>query len=172
MEFPAEEQFRKHKRQYQQDQSTLFSHLNRLIRCVVDCQLASRDAPATRHALELARSLAAKVWDNSPLQMKQIPAIGPVAVRKLVSAGINSLEALEVVDPGRVTLILSKNLAQTQKILADVDKFPKLRISVKLMSEVRTEGAHKLFTGDTQCVPRTPNLAKRPTFESKLRLAS
>lgn len=136
VDFPADEQSGKHKRQYMQDKAILFSHIHRLIRCVVDCQIYLQDGPATRHALELARSLGARVWDNSPLQMKQVPSLGPVAVRKLVTASINSLEALEATEVYRINMILSKQPGFGEKILGLLKSFPKLRVSVKSMGSV------------------------------------
>ena len=136
IDYPTDEQYLKHRKQYQQDKAILFSHIHRLVRCVIDCQLHRQDAPAARHALELARSLGARVWDNSPLQMKQVPLIGIVAVRKLAVAGINSLEALEEADAQRIEMILSKNLGFGSKILASLKAFPKLRVSLKLIGKV------------------------------------
>ena len=95
-----------------------------------------KDAVAVRHALELARSLSAGVWDNSPLQMKQILNIGPVAVRKLAVAGINSLEALEATEPYRIEHLLAKNPPFGSNVLSKLDEFPKFRISLKLLSKV------------------------------------
>lgn len=136
VEFPADEQSGKHKRQYQQDKAILFNHIHRLIRCVIDCQIHLQDGPATRHALELARSLGARVWDNSPLQMKQVPSLGPVAVRKLVTASVNSLEALEATEAHRINMILSKQHGFGEHILSLLKSFPKLRVSVKSMGNV------------------------------------
>lgn len=135
VEFPADEQYGKHKRQYNQDKVLVFSHLNRLIRCVVDCRLHLRDSVGARHALELARSFSARVWDNSPLQMKQLPEVGQVAIRKLAMGGINSLEALESTEPHRIETLLSRNPPFGQKLLGHLKDFPKLRVSLKLMGK-------------------------------------
>lgn len=136
-EFPVDERFAKHRRQIQMDKAILFSHVHRLIRCIIDCQIHLQDAVAVRHALELARSLGARIWDSSPLQMKQIPAIGPVAVRKLVTARINSLEVLEATEPHKINMVLSKQPGFGEKILKILRDFPKLRVSIKLMGRVR-----------------------------------
>lgn len=138
VEFPADDQFGKHRRQHQQDKAILFSHIHRLIRCVIDCQIHLQDGPAIRYALELARSLASRVWDNSPMQMKQVPSLGPVAVRKLVTANINSLEALEATEAYRINMILSKQPGFGEKILGLLKSFPKLRVSLKSMGSVGT----------------------------------
>jgi len=47
----------------------------------------------------LERSLGARAWDDSPLQLKQIEQLGIVTVRKLVNAGVSTIEELENTDP-------------------------------------------------------------------------
>ncbi|MCJ1225906.1 Sec63 [Toensbergia leucococca] len=131
VEFPLDEQFMKHKKQYQQDKVILFSHVHRLIRCVVDCQLHLQDATAVRHALELARSFAARVWDTSPLQMKQIAQIGLVGVRKLVCGGINGIEALEATEAHRIEMLMSRNPPFGNETLSRLKDFPKLFVTLK-----------------------------------------
>jgi ATP-dependent DNA helicase HFM1/MER3 len=136
VEVPSGDQFQKHKQTFQQDKAVVMSHVNRLIRCIIDCQISLGDAVGVRNALELARSFGARVWDNSPLQMKQIEQIGIVAVRKLANAGINSIEALESTEASRIDMILSKNPPFGAKLLARLEDFPKLRVSVKLAGKV------------------------------------
>ncbi|RMJ22639.1 hypothetical protein PHISP_06488 [Aspergillus sp. HF37] len=132
VDFPDGEQFQKHKFAFQQDKTFVFSHINRLIRCVIDCQIFLADSIAVRNALELARCFGARVWDDSPLQMKQIEQIGIVAVRKIAGAGITSIEELEATEAHQVDMVLSKNPPFGVKLLARLGDFPKLRVSVKM----------------------------------------
>ncbi|KAJ5086972.1 hypothetical protein NUU61_008279 [Penicillium alfredii] len=141
IEFPDAESLQKHKFQFQQDKSIVLSHVKRLIRCVVDCLIAREDSIAIRNALELARSFGAKVWDQSPLQMKQIDQVGIVAVRKLAAAGITSIEVLEGTEAHRIEVILSKNPPFGAKLLARLKDFPKLRVVVKMMGRDIRAGA-------------------------------
>lgn len=136
VEFPPDEQYVKHRKQYQQDKGVLFSHINRLVKCVIDCQLYLKDGVTVRNALELLRSFSARVWDNSPYQMKQIPQIGPVAIRKLVLGGITSIEALEATEAHRVEMLMVKNPPFGAKLLANLREFPKLRISLSMFNKV------------------------------------
>lgn len=138
--FPNHDKWKKHKTQFNVDKNMVFSHVNRLIRCIIDCQLHLEDAVSVRHALELARSLAARVWDNSPFQMKQIEAIGDVGVRKLAQAGISSIETLQNTEPYRIENILGRNPPFGQKVLAKAVEFPSLRVSVKEMGVERHPG--------------------------------
>ncbi|PGH04665.1 ATP-dependent DNA helicase HFM1/MER3 [Blastomyces parvus] len=133
VDIPTGDQYQKHKLSFQQDKGLVFSHVSRLIRCITDCQISRQDSVSTRHALELARAIGARVWDNSALQMKQIEQIGIVAVRKLATAGINSIEALEATEPHRIDMLLSKNPPFGSRILTRLAEFPKPRVSVKLV---------------------------------------
>lgn len=114
----------------------MFSHISRLIRCVIDCQICLEDSTAVANALELARSFGARVWDDSPLQMKQIEQIGIVAVRKLAAAGITSIEALSQTEAHQIDMILSRNPPFGVKVLGRLAEFPRLRVSVKMTGMV------------------------------------
>ncbi|KAL8863258.1 MAG: hypothetical protein Q9178_000633 [Gyalolechia marmorata] len=140
VEFPANEQFSKFKRQYQQEKYIVFSHIHRLIRCVVDCQVHLQDAVTVRHALELARGFAAGVWDNSPHQMKQVPNIGPAAVRRLANGGIYSIESLEATEAHKIEMLMSKHPPFGSRVLAVLKDFPKLRVLVKMLGKEVKQG--------------------------------
>ncbi|KAM5438660.1 ATP-dependent DNA helicase MER3 [Microsporum canis] len=150
VEFPSNEQYQKHRLSFQQDKSMVFSHTNRIIRCIIDCQLARGDAVSARHALELSRSLGAKAWDDSVLQLKQIDQIGIVAVRKLASAGITNMEQLEAAEPLRIETLLSRNPPFGMKLLARVADFPKPRVSLKEVGkDIKPGKAHRVkFSAD------------------------
>lgn len=68
--------------------------------------------------------------------MKQVPQIGSVAVRKLATRGVSSIEALEAAEPHRIEMLLSKNPPFGSRVLASLKDFPKLRVSVKMMGKV------------------------------------
>jgi Sec63 Brl domain len=132
MDFPVGEQFAKHTNQFQQDKAMVFQHVTRLVRCITDCQLTRGDSVSARHALELARSFAARVWDNSPLQLKQLDQIGNVTVRKLANAGINSIESLENTEAHRIEAVIGRGPPFGMTLLSKLAQFPKLRVSVKM----------------------------------------
>ncbi|KAI9806094.1 MAG: Sec63 [Piccolia ochrophora] len=132
VDFPTGQQFQKHRQQQHMERGIVFHHLPRLVRCIVDCQLQKKDSFTVRHALDLARSFAAKAWDNSALQLKQIDGIGPVAVRKFVAAGVNTIEALEDTEPHRIEMVLSRHPPFGTHLLARLKEFPKLRVSAKV----------------------------------------
>jgi ATP-dependent DNA helicase HFM1/MER3 len=141
VDLPTEDQ--KHQWEYQSSKAVIFQHVHRLVRCIIDCQLYLEDSVASRNALMLARSLGAQVWDESPLHMKQLEGIGVVSVRKLVAAGISSIEELEMTEAHRIEQTLSRNPPYGLQVQDKAKAFPKLRVSVKMMGEpVIKKGDH------------------------------
>ncbi|KIW62469.1 hypothetical protein PV04_10642 [Phialophora macrospora] len=128
---PDGENHKRHHSQYRIDRSLVFAHANRLIRCLIDCQIQRQDAISTRNALELGRSLAAHVWDSTASQLRQLEGLGEVAVRKLAAASINSIDTLLNTEPARIELVLGKNPPFGHQLLKKLESFPDLRVSVK-----------------------------------------
>lgn len=124
----------KHKAQYQQEIAAIFKSINSLVRCIIDCQICLGDSVSIHSALMLERCLGSRAWDDSPLQMVQVPNIGTVAVRKLVNAGIRSIEDLESTDARRIETIVGRNPPFGIKVLEALRPFPKLRVSLHIQS--------------------------------------
>lgn len=135
MEFPAEANFQKYKTTLMQDKSLIFQHCHRVIRCIIDSKLHFKDSVSVRSALEVARSLKARVWENSPLQLRQIEGFGPASVKKLVNAGIRSLEMLENLEPYKIESILSRNPPFGTKIVRAARDIPKLQVLTHQVSK-------------------------------------
>lgn len=121
------------KAQYHNEVSAVFRHVDRLIRCIADCQIGAGDSVALLNALLIRRSLRAQAWDDGPLHMRQLEGIGVVTVRKLVNAGIRSIEELEYTDAHRIEMILKRNPPFGLQLLEKVKLFPKPRISVQVL---------------------------------------
>ncbi|KAF1922985.1 P-loop containing nucleoside triphosphate hydrolase protein [Didymella exigua CBS 183.55] len=150
----------KHKAQYQQEVATIFKSINNLVRCIIDCQIVLGDSVSIHSALMLERCLGSKAWDDSPLQMVQVPNIGTVAVRKLVNAGIHSIEDLESTDARRIETIVGRNPPFGLKVLEDLRSFPKLRVSLRIQpsSVIKTpEGAKVQVMADIGFINESPS---------------
>ncbi|CAN9135747.1 unnamed protein product [Alternaria sp. RS040] len=120
----------KHRSQYVTETQIIFKNISSLVRCIIDCQIILADSVSIHSALMLERSLGARIWDDSPLQMKQIDTIGVIAVRKLVNAGLRSIEDLEGCEPHRIEALVGRNPPYGLTILDMVRLFPKLRVSL------------------------------------------
>lgn len=143
----------KHRAQYNTEALVIFKQTNRLIRCIIDCQIYAGDSVGINSALLLERSLAARVWDDTPIQMKQIETLGIVGCRKLAHAGVRSLEELECTEAHRIEHLLGRNPPYGLKILEKLKTFPKLRVSLQLQPSavsIRASHPHSLTSRRSQ----------------------
>lgn len=132
---PTSKEFNGIRRQFAIDTSIILERVQRLLRCVIDCKSVDEDAIATRHALDLSRSVAAGSWEYSPLQLRQIPQVGLAAVRKLVGANVNSIERLDMKEAADIERIMSKNPPYGKKIKDYLAAFPRLEIRSEIISK-------------------------------------
>ena len=135
---PNDKEF--NRRQYQTDKVLVFERIHRLVRCVVDCKAVDCDALATQNALELSRSISAEFWEHLPLQLRQIPNIGPAAVKKMVTAGIKSVEKLIMTDSATIERILTRNPPFGHKLLDSLKAFPRLALTAEIMGRIVNSG--------------------------------
>jgi ATP-dependent DNA helicase HFM1/MER3 len=152
----------KHRSQYFQEVAKIFRSINILIRCIIDCQIVLGDSVTIQNAMMLERSLGSKAWDDSPMQMIQIPEIGNVAVRKLVNAGIRSIEDLEATDARRIETVVGKNPPFGLRILDALKAYPKLRVSLHVQQASVSVTTNAKYTPTDQ-MERSP----RPQMASE-----
>ncbi len=131
------------RRQFNMEKGIIFERIQRLIRCIVDCKAYKCDAVATRHALDLARSLSAEFWENSNLQLRQVPQVGPAALRKLVASDINSVDKLMSQDTATIERIMGKNPPFGRKTLDLLAGFPSLRLAAEILGKAITKAGQK-----------------------------
>lgn len=127
-ELPPEKDFNAIKRQFITETNIIFERAQRLIRCVIDCKASECDAVAVRHGLDLARSFSARYWENSNLQLRQIPQLGPVGHRKLINSDINTIEKFIACENGTIERIMSKNPPYGKKMKDILLDFPRLSL--------------------------------------------
>ncbi|KAK6538055.1 Sec63 [Orbilia ellipsospora] len=128
MDFPTTEGLQKHRATLLQDKSLIFQHLYRLIRCICDIKLFHRDSISCRNALELAKCIEAKVWENSPSMLLQLEGVGAVGVRKFVNNDIRTIAQLEELETHKIEMILSRNPPFGAKLKQDISGIPRFRL--------------------------------------------
>lgn len=106
--------------------------MHRLIRAVIECKGSDADGAACWAALELARSMTARAWEGRSMQLLQVPQIGPVLMRKLVSSNFRRVAELADTDPGIIERIASRNPPFGKKIIDSLASFPRLTIAAKI----------------------------------------
>lgn len=138
VDLPNEKDF--NRRQYMTEQALVFDRIQRLVRCVVDCKVHDADAVATQNALELSRSISAQYWEHLPNQLRQVPGIGPAAVRKLVTAGVTSIDNLMATDSATLERVMSRNPPYGHKVLESLKDFPRLTLKAVVIGKIVKAG--------------------------------
>lgn len=141
-ELPLEKEF--NKRQFITETNIIFERAQRIVRCIIDCKASDCDSVSFNHATDLARSLSARFWENSNLQLRQIPQLGPVSHRKLIANDINTVQKLMTLDSGNIERIMSKNPPFGKKMKDALLGFPRLEfISVEIMGNYTAKQGKK-----------------------------
>ena len=122
--------------QYSTEKNIIFERIQRLVRCIIDCKSYDCDAIATRHALDLARSLAAEYWENSNLQLRQVPQIGPATNQKLAAGNISSVEQLASMNTADIERIMSRNPPYGRRLLDTLIEFPRLTLTAEIIGKL------------------------------------
>lgn len=116
-----------------------FEAMNRLIRAVIDCKVSQQDGEGCSAALNLARSLSTKAWENGPAQLTQVPQVGKVLMRKLVGHNIRTVVDLIDTPASMIERIASRNPPFGKKMREALAWFPRLtlRAEVKVTRSVK-----------------------------------
>lgn len=112
--------------------SRVLDMMHRLVRTVIECKGSDADGRACWAALDLARSMTARAWENKPMQLLQIPQLGPAMMRKLVSHNIRTVCQLASSSPADIERIASRNPPFGKKIADSVAFFPRLTLSMSV----------------------------------------
>ncbi|KAK6344132.1 Sec63 [Orbilia brochopaga] len=128
MDYPTTEGLQKYRQTLLQDKSMIFQQLHRLIRCICDIKVFLRDAISCRNALELARCIDAKVWENTSSMLLQLDGLGAIGVRKFVNNNIKTIEQLGALEAHRIEMIASRNPPYGAKLKHDIAGIPRFRL--------------------------------------------
>ncbi|KAK6611280.1 Sec63 Brl domain-containing protein [Botrytis cinerea] len=125
--------FRVISRQFAMETNIILERFQRLIRCVIDCKAVDCDSISVRCALDLSRSVAANYWENSSLQLRQVPQIGPASLRKLAGNNVNTIEKLSGLDTAGVERVMGKNPPFGKKMKDILIEFPQLTLTAQIV---------------------------------------
>lgn len=123
------------RRQINMDTGLLFERMHRLVRAVVECKASDLDGVTCRVALDLARSMTARTWEGKPMQLTQVPHIGPVFMRKFVASGITTVYGLVETGASNIERILSRFPPFGKKMADELAHFPRLTLEARIAIE-------------------------------------
>lgn len=116
-----------------QDKAQIFKHSPRIVRCIIDCQQEKRDAGCVLHALQLARCLQGRAWEDSPSELRQLSyeEIDVDSVGKLKRAGFRSILDIVEAQPHQIETALSRGPPLGTNFLQSANRIPQFTLSSK-----------------------------------------
>lgn len=129
-DYPDTSESQKLRRQLAVEKNIVFEKFRRFVRCVIECKGHDQDSVSLKTALELSRSLAANAWEGHPPQLLQVPNIGAVSMRKLVSVGVRTVKDLATKDYDELERHLSRRPPFGKKLSDTLARFPLLSLDL------------------------------------------
>ncbi|KAF8798145.1 P-loop containing nucleoside triphosphate hydrolase protein [Phlegmacium glaucopus] len=121
------------------DAFTIFKHVARISRAVVETAICKKLGSQVKNGLELFRCLTAKAWEDRAVVLRQIEQIGEKSIKVLAEHGIISLDILRKQDPIKIETLLNRRHPFGRDVLASLAEFPQYSLSVK-ETEVVSDG--------------------------------
>ncbi|CAK5277542.1 unnamed protein product [Mycena citricolor] len=118
---------------------TVFKHVCRIARVVVEVAVVQKRGAQLKHGLEMVRCLTAKAWDDRPVVLKQVESIGDKSIKVLAENGITSLFQLGQQEPHRIELLLNRRPPFGHEIISSVRELPHYMLEVQ-QQEHRSNG--------------------------------
>ncbi|KAK0211119.1 Sec63 Brl domain-containing protein [Desarmillaria ectypa] len=128
--------------QPQLDAFSVFRHIPRIARAVVEVAITKKRGAQLKHGFEVLRCLTAKAWEDRPVVLRQIESIGEKSLKVLAEHGITSIDILRKQDSLRLEALLNRRPPFGLEMLASALEFPSYLLKITEI-EVRTSNAEK-----------------------------
>lgn len=119
---------------------SIFRHLSRIVAAITDVAVVKRRGAQVKYALELARCLHAKAWEDHPLVLRQIEHIGDKSAKILAENGINSIQKLMQTSSFRIEELLNRRPPFGSEVLAAAREFPRYTLITKEIRSTPSNG--------------------------------
>ncbi|KAJ0962512.1 hypothetical protein J5N97_027634 [Dioscorea zingiberensis] len=127
-----------------QDTNSLCSNGCRIARCLKECFIYKKSYKGAVNSTLLAKCLHQRLWDDSPYLLKQLPGIGMVTAKALLSAGICSFRTMEEADPRKIEILTGRKYPFGNHIKESLLSLPpKLEMQIE-EAECKVQGKSKI----------------------------
>ncbi|KAJ7112430.1 hypothetical protein C8R43DRAFT_1159023 [Mycena crocata] len=118
---------------------SVFKHISRIARVVVEVAIVKKRGAQLKYGLELVRCLTAKAWEDRPVVLRQIESIGEKSLKVLAENGITSLALLRKQETYRIETLLNRRPPFGNEVLASVKELPQYTVAIQEV-EVHSNG--------------------------------
>ncbi|PNP47284.1 hypothetical protein TGAMA5MH_01100 [Trichoderma gamsii] len=100
--------------------------LDSVLRCLADILGEREDGRGVTVTLDVLRSVKAKVWEGTDMELLQVDGIGAAKMKRLVDAGVKSIKHLAGLEFYHIERLLSRNPPFGHQMIHQLSGFPLL----------------------------------------------
>ncbi|KAL7924161.1 Sec63 Brl domain-containing protein [Trichoderma austrokoningii] len=116
------------RKELMKESGRIYIVLDRVLRCMADILGEREDGRGVTVTLDVLRSINAKVWEGSDVELLQINGIGAAKLRRLVDAGVKSIKQFAGLEFFHIERLLSRNPPFGHQMLLQLSGFPLLHL--------------------------------------------
>ncbi|XP_017255313.1 DExH-box ATP-dependent RNA helicase DExH17 isoform X6 [Daucus carota subsp. sativus] len=113
-----------HELSMSQDMNSVCSNGCRIAKCMKEYFFYKKNYKGAFNSTLLAKCLHQKLWDDSPYLLKQLPGIGMVTAKALLSMGVRSFETLSEADPRKIEIVTGRKYPFGNHIKESLSSLP------------------------------------------------
>ncbi|XP_047315247.1 DExH-box ATP-dependent RNA helicase DExH17 isoform X2 [Impatiens glandulifera] len=144
-----------------QDMNSICSNGCRIAKCMKEYFIHKKYYSGFLNTSLLAKSLHQKLWDGCPFLLKQLPGIGMVTAKALISMGVNSFKTLTEADPRKIEIVTGRKYPFGNHIKEALSSLP-LKVDMKIEEiECQRQGKPKVVVTLTRMSESPRSTTKR-----------
>ncbi|TFK76347.1 P-loop containing nucleoside triphosphate hydrolase protein [Pluteus cervinus] len=116
--------------QLQLEALSIFRHIVRIARAVIEVAIAKQKGAQLKYGLELLRCLSAKAWEDRPVVLRQVEQIGEKSLKVLAEHGVTSLRSLRAKDQAWLETVLNRRSPFGLEILTSAHQIPDYSLKI------------------------------------------
>jgi ATP-dependent DNA helicase HFM1/MER3 len=121
--------------------------LDRVLRCLADILGEREDGRGVTVTLDVLRSVKAKVWEGTEMELLQVEGIGAAKMKRLVDAGVKTIKQLAGLEFYHIERLLSRNPPFGHQMIHQLSGFPLLHLHLSTVTKYTLPQDGKQDTG-------------------------
>ncbi|KAL9488988.1 hypothetical protein ACSS6W_001265 [Trichoderma asperelloides] len=109
--------------------------LDRVLRCLADILGEREDGRGVTITLDVLRSVKAKVWEGTDMELLQVDGIGAAKMKRLVDAGVKTIKQLAGLEFYHIERLLSRNPPFGHQMIYQLSGFPLLHLRLDAVTK-------------------------------------
>ncbi|PTB64580.1 matellopeptidase-like protein [Trichoderma citrinoviride] len=123
------------RKELMRESGRIYVVLDRVLRCLADMFGEREDGRGVTVTLDVLRSVKAKVWEGTEMELLQVEGIGAAKMKRLTDAGIKTIKQLAGLEFYHIERLLSRNPPFGHQLLTQLSGFPLLHMQLSVISE-------------------------------------